>query len=289
MNALISIVIPCYKGEKYLAETIESCLHQTYRDLEIIIVDDASPDRCAEIGDEYAQRDPRIRVIRQEHNGGVARAFNSGFNVARGNYFTRLAQDDVFLPDALRSLVQFLDMHPDIGLVYADEQRINTIGQIIRVVIKPPPEMVLMHGNKVGLCVLWRRSVWEQSGEFNPEFDTAEDYEYWLRVQDRFQLGYCTGTPLLAVRVHTEMGSQVFAARQSILAARIQKSRCKSFLTGRRIMATGYYDAAYDFRRKDRFREALSAALQAIVYWPLAKKSWKLLAALVFNHRRKSI
>src|SRR5437868_315064 len=101
MKPLVSIVIPCYKGEKFLAQSIESCQRQTYPNIEILVVDDASPDRCAEIAADFADRDPRIRVLRRPQNGRVSRAFNTGYEAACGEYFTRLAQDDVFCDDAV--------------------------------------------------------------------------------------------------------------------------------------------------------------------------------------------
>ena len=174
----VSIVVPCYKGESYLAQALESCLNQTWPDLEIIVVDDASPDRCAEIADEFARRDPRVRVIRRPQNGGVSRAFNTGFDAAKGEYLTRLAQDDVFMPQAVAIMAAHLAAHPETGLVYCDELRIDEQGGVIGERKKPGPETALTEGNKVGMCVMWRRSVWERTGKFNPEFDTAEDYDY---------------------------------------------------------------------------------------------------------------
>src|SRR5438477_12732943 len=85
---LVSVVIPCYNGAAFLAEAIESCLRQTYRDLEIIVVDDASPDHCAEIAGRYAAADSRVRVLRRARNGGVSSALNTGFRRARGEYFS---------------------------------------------------------------------------------------------------------------------------------------------------------------------------------------------------------
>ncbi len=97
----VSIVIPCYKGERFLSQALDSCLAQSFAALEVIVVDDGSPDRCAEIADGYAARDSRVRVIRRAQNGGVSRAWNAGFGAARGDYFLRLAQDDWFKPEAV--------------------------------------------------------------------------------------------------------------------------------------------------------------------------------------------
>jgi len=93
VDSLISIVIACYRGDRFLAEAIESCLKQTYQNCEIILVDDASPDRCAEIAEGYAQTDSRLRVVRHPTNGRASRAFNTGFESACGEFMTRLAQD----------------------------------------------------------------------------------------------------------------------------------------------------------------------------------------------------
>src|SRR4051794_7714636 len=101
MLPLVSVVIPFYKGERFLAQAIESCLRQTHRELDVILVDDASPDGCAAIAERYAQRDSRVRLVRRATNGGIARAFNTGFDAARGEYLTRLAQDDLMHDDAV--------------------------------------------------------------------------------------------------------------------------------------------------------------------------------------------
>ena len=75
---LVSVVIPCYKGERYLAQAIESCLRQTHRELEVIVVDDASPTPDAAIAERFAAADPRVRVVRRAENGMISRALNSG-------------------------------------------------------------------------------------------------------------------------------------------------------------------------------------------------------------------
>lgn len=91
--ALISVVVPVYKAEKYIDECIESIVNQTYRNLEIILVDDGSPDRCPKICDEWAFRDERIKVIHQT-NKGAAAARNAGIKVASGQYIGFVDSDD---------------------------------------------------------------------------------------------------------------------------------------------------------------------------------------------------
>ncbi len=99
----VSILVPIYKVEKYLARCIDSVLAQDFTDWELILVDDGSPDRCPEICDEYAQKDERIRVVHKE-NGGLPSARLAGFKEARGKYVAFLDADDYLLPDALTTL-----------------------------------------------------------------------------------------------------------------------------------------------------------------------------------------
>lgn len=103
-KAKVSVVIPVYNVEKYLAECVDSVLGQSYQDYEIILVDDGSPDNCPAICDSYAARDPRVRVIHRE-NGGLSAARNTGLAAARGEYIYFLDSDDYIEPTALADLV----------------------------------------------------------------------------------------------------------------------------------------------------------------------------------------
>ena len=112
----VSIGIPVYNGENYLAEAIESLLTQTYTDLEVIICDNASTDGTERISRTFAQKDSRIRYERAEHNVGAAGNFNRVFELARGDYFKWAAHDDVCGPDFLSSTVAVLDDDPNVVL-----------------------------------------------------------------------------------------------------------------------------------------------------------------------------
>lgn len=93
MDKLISIIVPVYKVEKYLEKCIDSIINQTYKNIEIILVDDGSPDNCGKICDEYSKKDERIKVIHKE-NGGLSAARNDGFNISKGEYITFVDSDD---------------------------------------------------------------------------------------------------------------------------------------------------------------------------------------------------
>lgn len=107
MDDLISIIIPVYKVEKYLARCIDSILQQTYSNLEIILVNDGSPDNCGNICDEYSKKDSRITVIHKE-NGGVSSARNMGLKVAKGKYIGFVDSDDYIELDMFEKLYKIL-------------------------------------------------------------------------------------------------------------------------------------------------------------------------------------
>ncbi|MBW3091722.1 glycosyltransferase [Bifidobacterium sp. 82T10] len=104
-SPLASIIVPVYNVERYLDECISSIVDQTYRNLDIIIVDDVSPDRCPELCDRWEEKDKRIRVIHRERNGGLSAARNSGIDARRGEYVSFVDSDDVIAPKMIETLV----------------------------------------------------------------------------------------------------------------------------------------------------------------------------------------
>ena len=103
-GVLLSVIVPVYKVESYLSRCLDSILNQTFTDFELILVDDGSPDRCGTICDEYAARDPRIRVIHKE-NGGLSSARNAGIDIARGQWLGFVDSDDWITPDCYEKLL----------------------------------------------------------------------------------------------------------------------------------------------------------------------------------------
>ncbi len=113
---VVSVIVPVYKTERYLAECIESVLAQTFEDFEMILVDDGSPDNSGKICDDYAARDPRIRVFHEE-NGGVTSARRLGVERSRAEWIMFVDSDDKLFPNALRDLLDAAAEHPDADLV----------------------------------------------------------------------------------------------------------------------------------------------------------------------------
>ncbi len=104
---LISIIVPIYKVETFLPRCIDSILKQTYTNIEVLLVDDGSPDRCGEIADEYAAKDSRVQVIHQE-NGGIAKARNAGIHRSKGEYLYFVDSDDYIAEDAIETLYRMI-------------------------------------------------------------------------------------------------------------------------------------------------------------------------------------
>ena len=113
--SLISVIVPIYKVQDYLKECIESIINQTYSDIEVILVDDGSPDRCPQMCDEWAKRDSRIRVVHKK-NGGLSSARNAGLDVAKGEYISFVDSDDFICKDALENLYNRIKDDKSIGI-----------------------------------------------------------------------------------------------------------------------------------------------------------------------------
>ena len=125
MTPLVSVVMPVYNSEKYVAESIESILGQTCSDIELIIVDDGSQDRSAEVIREYEGRDDRVRLLRQDCNMGVATARNRGIEDANGEFLALMDSDDISLPTRLEKQLRFLQENPEIGAVGVRSKMVN--------------------------------------------------------------------------------------------------------------------------------------------------------------------
>lgn len=108
MNTLISVIVPIYNVEKYLARCVDSIVNQTYKNLEIILVDDGSPDRCPQMCDDYAKKDSRIKVVHKK-NGGLSDARNAGIAVATGEYISFIDSDDYVSDDFFECLLNVMN------------------------------------------------------------------------------------------------------------------------------------------------------------------------------------
>ncbi len=183
-KGLVSIITPCYNGSKYICETIDSVLNQTYSEWEMIIIDDGSKDNSADIVREYEAKDSRIHLVQQE-NAGSAAARNNGIRQAEGQYIALLDADDIWEPEFLESQIAFMT-EKDAVCVYCSYTCINDKGENILNPVICRPEITtkdMMVTNYIG-CL---------SGLYNTERhgkiylreelkSMRDDYAYWLDI-----------------------------------------------------------------------------------------------------------
>ena len=173
-----------HDGGPWVAEAIRSVLAQTFRDLELIVVDDGSTDATAGILAGIA--DARLRVERRPHEG-LTRALNHALFVARAPIVARLDADDVAQPERLARQIAFLDAHADVGVLGSAARELNGDGREVRVVRHPEDDAALRRAlirrnPMVHSTVTMRRSVLERVGGYDARFAVAQDYDLWLRL-----------------------------------------------------------------------------------------------------------
>lgn len=139
---LVSVVIPAYNQAAFLPETIQSVLNQTYPNLEVIVVNDASPDNTAEVVSQFT--DPRLKLIEHEINKGLPASRNSGMRASQGELIALLDADDLFLPEKIQAHVEFFAQHPEVGVSYNARFELNHSSNTIREIWRPPKEVGLM-------------------------------------------------------------------------------------------------------------------------------------------------
>ena len=210
MNPAISVVMSVYNGQRYLAQAVESVLAQTFRNFEFIIIDDGSTDRTAAILADYAKRDARIRIISHE-NKGRATSLNIGIDVARSGYIARMDADDACLPDRFQQQLDFLEAHPDVGIVGGAVEVVNGNGQLLRR-IKPPTgdaeiRSTMLTGNPMWHpTILMRRQHVLAVRGYRKQFLDTDDYDLWLRMIERCQIANLEAY-VLQYRIHANQVS----------------------------------------------------------------------------------
>ena len=158
---LISVIVPIYNVEKYLDRCVESIVNQTYKNLEIILVDDGSPDNCGAICDSWAEKDSRIKVIHKE-NGGGAQARNVGIEIAKGDFIAFADSDDFLLPDMYSSLVDVLNKYAcdiaECGYYQGESGIISDIDDKNNVIIYDTKQALCEHiKDKVCRQIVWNK------------------------------------------------------------------------------------------------------------------------------------
>jgi len=191
----VSVLIPAYNAQDFISRTLQSVLKQRYADFEVIILDDGSTDKTAEIVKQIAREDKRIRYYFQE-NRGLANTRNRLAELADAEYIAFLDHDDEWLPQKLSLQVDFFEKNPDFGLLYSDTY-IKKDGRIIgrafeeRKPVRGNVFYELLFENFVPLdTVFMPKRVLLEFIPFNPEYDFSEEFDIFLRVSKKYKFAY---------------------------------------------------------------------------------------------------
>lgn len=245
----ISVIIPCYNGERFLSEAIESVLEQSLPAQEIIVVDDGSTDATKQV----AMRYPQVRYIYQVKQG-VSAARNLGLRMSQGKYIVFLDHDDRLLPSALEVGVHYLTQFPEAGFAFGRCRNIDAQGQLIedssRSILARPYEHPIypniLKGNSVHPPArhLFQRTVFDVVGEFDTSLTVAEDYDMYLRVAAAFP-GYSHNHTVVEYRDYQSSASATARPSQHLLASMRVLDKQKPVVRHNR-----EYQAAYRVGRK---------------------------------------
>lgn len=186
----ISIVMPVYNGERYLAGAIRSVLEQSYPDFELIIVNDASIDGSLKIAEAFAAKDDRIRVYTNEHNQKLPRSLNIGFSHCEGELYTWTSDDNLLLPEFCEEMHRAFIEHPEADVVFARMNNMDENGRVFGTTQEPGELNNIYIRNIVAACFMYRRKVQEELGGYDETKFLVEDYDFWLRAYEKYQFYY---------------------------------------------------------------------------------------------------
>lgn len=187
-NTLISIILPVFNGEQFLEEAIKSCLKQTYKNFELIIVNDCSTDSSLKIANKYKAKDDRIFVISNSENKNLPASLNIGHALAKGEYITWTSDDNILKPFFLQNLFSKI-FETDFDIVYSNFDILLEDGTLKRTHFAEPVSHLLF-GNIIGASFLYKREVFINLKGYDEDLHTLEDYDFWLRASTQFSFYY---------------------------------------------------------------------------------------------------
>jgi hypothetical protein len=214
-RSTVSVVVPCYNYGHFLPSCVASILEQPGVDVDVLIIDDASPDGSGEVASSLAAGDRRISVIRHEQNRGHIATYNEGLSQIKGDYAVLLSADDLLTPGALSRAVALMEAHPSVGLVYGSAINFSTE--------TPPPARTEVTnwtvwrggdwlagrcrmGRNVIKCpeVVMRTDVLRAVGEYRADLPHGADFELWMRTAAVADIGRVGGVDQAYYRIHGE-------------------------------------------------------------------------------------
>ena len=290
---LVSVIMPCYNGEKFIGKAIESVINQTYQNWELIIVDDGSTDNSKKIIDHYLS-DRRIIYIRHIRNKGIPVTRNTGINASHGDFIALLDQDDKWVPNKLDLQIdRFYISKPEIGLVFGNINRIDSYGNIIHRAKNIKINFETINQRNLirhlflncfipSITVMIKRKCIKEVGAFDEDILWGgDDYDLWLRIISKFEITYIN--QVLAIR--REHGNNYSTVEKSVkgnilLIKKILKKYpfIKNLINIKKARLF-YCLGRYEHKRAN-FSEARRLYIKALLYYPTI--NWKIYLVYTF-------
>ena len=225
MSTFFSVVIPVFNRSKYLDKALQSVLGQTYKDFEIIVVDDGSDDGEVELELRKYTESKGIMVLHQRHKGPGA-AINYGVSRARGEYVCRLDSDDMLTPEAIEVVRAYVNEFPNVDYFYSSRYTIDEEDRVIKVLRSVPFDTKkLLRRNIANHLVCWKRQSFVEIDGFDESLCYGEDYDLALRMAERFRFQNISEILYKVRRGHEDRLSRLYSGekRTQIVKAIRQK------------------------------------------------------------------
>ncbi|NLX18332.1 MAG: glycosyltransferase family 2 protein [Desulfobulbus sp.] len=293
-HPLVSVVIPAYNAQDFIADTLESIFAQTYPHVEVIVVDDGSTDGTAAVVQSFGKQ---VRYLYQANSGGCAVPRNAGMKLCTGKYLCFLDADDLMTPNRLADQVVFMERHPEIGLVFCDYINFDTAGRYPTTHFQTCPrlwpqledrqELILDQARShlleenfgIAGTLLMRATMLEKEPGFEPSLKACEDFHFYFRLARHSPVGIVNSVGMLRRFHDRNMSSSSFVMQAegarscTMLLDGESDSRVRQELIA--TIARYLTGLAYWYADHGQFREALQTDSKALVRdlrWPTVRR-----------------
>lgn len=238
-SAAVSVVVPTYNRACRLGETLLSVLNQTYKDFEIIVVDDGSTDDTSKVMQSF----PGVQYVFMKENHGVSRARNEGLNRAKGRYICFLDSDDLWNEKKLQTQVQWMERNIDCQVCYTDEVWVRR-GVRVHPMNKHRKYSGDIFRHCLPLCIvspssaMLRAELFDQIGNFDESFPACEDYDLWLRIAIKYTFHFIEKPLIIKQGGHADQLSRKYWGMDRFRVAALKKLLDSNLLEGERLQLT---------------------------------------------------